>query len=147
MLSAWISAPRPVLCGAMSALYQSIVPARTLHPACARLPLALEDYAVGQVVQTATSALRGLDIARPQERNKIAHKPVSSGTPGLLQREEGASLGQLVEATGSLPHTSRAALTRLRQNGHDLQKEKRDTGETLYRIAAPARVARSRKAA
>jgi len=66
---------------------------------------------------------------------------------GLLQREEGASLGQLVEATGWLPHTTRAALTRLRQNGHDLQKEKRDTGETLYRIAAPARVARSRKAA
>ena len=66
---------------------------------------------------------------------------------GLLQREEGASLGQLVEATGWLPHTTRAALTRLRQSGHDLQKEKRDTGETLYRIAAPARVARSRKAA
>jgi hypothetical protein len=66
---------------------------------------------------------------------------------GLLQREEGASLGALVEATGWLPHTTRAALTRLRQSGHDLQKEKRDTGETVYRIAAPARVARSRKAA
>jgi hypothetical protein len=66
---------------------------------------------------------------------------------GLLQREEGASLGALVEATGWLPHTTRAALTRLRQSGHDLQKEKRDTGETVYRIAAPAGVARSRKAA
>ena len=66
---------------------------------------------------------------------------------GLLQREEGASLGQLVEATGWLPHTTRAALTRLRQNGYELQKAKRETGETLYRIAAPARVARSRKAA
>jgi bifunctional non-homologous end joining protein LigD len=58
-----------------------------------------------------------------------------------------ASLGQLVEATGWLPHTTRAALTRLRQSGHDLGKEKRDTGETLYRIAAPARVSGSRKVA
>ena len=29
----------------------------------------------------------------------------------LLQREDGASLGQLVEAAGWLPHTTRAALT------------------------------------
>ena len=55
---------------------------------------------------------------------------------GLLQREEGASLAELVAATGWLPHTTRAALTRLRQSGHELQKEKRDTGETAYRIAA-----------
>ena len=58
----------------------------------------------------------------------------------------GASLAELVVATGWLPHTTRAALTRLRQGGHDLQKEKRDTGETAYRIE-PARVARARKAA
>jgi hypothetical protein len=65
---------------------------------------------------------------------------------GLLQRAEGTSLGQLVEATGWLPHTTRAALTRLRQGGHELQKEKRKAGETAYRIA-PARTTRSRKAA
>jgi hypothetical protein len=65
---------------------------------------------------------------------------------GLLQRKDGASVAELVEATGWLPHTTRAALTRLRQGGHELQKEKRETGETAYRIA-PARVTRSRKAA
>jgi len=43
------------------------------------------------------------------------------------------------------PTTTRAALTRLRQSGRELQKEKRETGETVYRIAA--RAARSRKAA
>ena len=64
----------------------------------------------------------------------------------LLQRKQGASLAELVVATGWLPHTTRAALTRLRQGGHDLQKEKRDSGETAYRIE-PARVARARKAA
>jgi hypothetical protein len=66
---------------------------------------------------------------------------------GLLQRKQGASLAELIAATSWLPHTTRAALTRLRQNGHDLEKEKRDTGETLYRIAAPTLVARLRKAA
>jgi hypothetical protein len=65
---------------------------------------------------------------------------------GLLERKQGASLAELVAATSWLPHTTRAALTRLRQGGHDLQKEKRDTGETAYRIE-PARVTRSRKAA
>ena len=65
---------------------------------------------------------------------------------GLLQRKQGASLAELVAATSWLPHTTRAALTRLRQGGHDLHKEKRDTGETAYRIE-PARVARARKAA
>src|SRR4051812_19345502 len=65
---------------------------------------------------------------------------------GLLQRKQGASLAELVAATSWLPHTTRAALTRLRQGGHDLQKEKRDTGETAYRIE-PAPVARARKAA
>jgi len=65
---------------------------------------------------------------------------------GLLQRKQGASLAELIAATSWLPHTTRAALTRLRQGGHDLQKEKRDTGETAYRIE-PARVARARKAA
>jgi hypothetical protein len=65
---------------------------------------------------------------------------------GLLQRKDGASIAELVEATGWLPHTTRAALTRLRQGGYELQKEKRDTGETAYRIA-PARTTRSRMAA
>src|SRR6476659_5484498 len=65
---------------------------------------------------------------------------------GLLQRKQGASLPELVAATGWLPHTTRAALTRLRQSGHDLQKEKRHTGETAYRIEL-ARGARARKAA
>ena len=64
----------------------------------------------------------------------------------LLQRAEGAALAELVAATGWLPHTTRAALTRLRQAGHVLDKSKGETG-AVYRIAAPAGHARSRKAA
>ena len=65
----------------------------------------------------------------------------------MLQREGGASVAELAAAMGWLPHTTRAALTRLRQSGHELVKDKRDTGETSYRIAAPVRQPRSRKAA
>ncbi len=38
----------------------------------------------------------------------------------LLQRKQGASLAELVAATSWLPHTTRAALTRLRQGGHEI---------------------------
>ena len=66
---------------------------------------------------------------------------------GLLQRNEGAALGELVVATGWLPHTTRAALTRLRHAGHALDKSKDEEGTTVYRIGVPGRAARSRKAA
>ena len=66
---------------------------------------------------------------------------------GLLQRKNGAALADLVVATGWLPHTTRAALTRLRQSGHPLDKSKDEAGATVYRIGTPARTARSRQAA
>src|SRR3954471_23004973 len=66
---------------------------------------------------------------------------------GLLQREQGATLADLADATGWLAHTTRAALTRLRQAGHLIEKAKHETGATVYRIIAPGRASRSRKAA
>lgn len=51
----------------------------------------------------------------------------------LLRRPEGATLAELVAATGWLPHTTRAALTGLRKKGHTVEKSKRD-GVTCYRV-------------
>jgi len=62
----------------------------------------------------------------------------------LLQRPEGASLADLVAAR--LPHTTRAALTRLRQAGHVLDKTTSEAG-AVYRIAPAPRAARPRQAA
>lgn len=56
---------------------------------------------------------------------------------GLLNRDGGVTLPELIEATGWLPHTTRAALTGLRKKGHDIARTKRD-GATCYRIAEPA---------
>src|SRR5215217_3227629 len=64
----------------------------------------------------------------------------------LMQRKHGATLEDMIAATGWLPHTTRAALTRLRQAGYILDKAKRETGVTVYHIAAPAPATRSRKA-
>ena len=64
----------------------------------------------------------------------------------LLARESGASLDELVSATRWLPHTTRAALTRLRQSGYVIVRSKDEAGRTCYRIEArPA--SRSRKTA
>ncbi len=57
---------------------------------------------------------------------------------GMLQRNDGATLEQMVEATGWQPHTTRAALTGLRKKGHAIARSKVE-GETRYTItAAPA---------
>ena len=47
---------------------------------------------------------------------------------GLLSRDRGATIAELTAATGWLPHTTRAALTRLRQRGFGLERFKGGAG-------------------
>ncbi len=54
---------------------------------------------------------------------------------GLLQRPEGATLEQLVAATGWLPHTARAALTGIRKKGEAVTSDKVEGQGRVYRIA------------
>lgn len=42
----------------------------------------------------------------------------------LLRRAEGATLDELVAATGWLPHTTRAAMTGLKKKGHQITRTK-----------------------
>ena len=56
-----------------------------------------------------------------------------AGVLALLGRDEGATLAELITATGWLPHTTRAALTGLRKKGHVLARSKRE-GATCYRL-------------
>lgn len=55
----------------------------------------------------------------------------------LLKRPKGATIPQLVEATGWLPPTTRAALTGLKKKGHVVTSEKVE-GLRHYRIDAGA---------
>jgi predicted ArsR family transcriptional regulator len=54
----------------------------------------------------------------------------------LLKRHNGASLSELVEATGWQPHTCRAFLTGLRKKGRVPVRDKRKDGVTFYKLAA-----------
>lgn len=54
----------------------------------------------------------------------------------MLQRPDGATIAQLVMATGWLPHTTRAALTGLKKKGHQLTSEKLEGEERVYRVVA-----------
>jgi len=99
-----------------------------------------------------TATIQASDVTAEPSRTTSAEPAPARGPTkqaviiGLLQRQEGATLADLVAATGWLPHTTRAALTRLRQAGHVLEKTKGETG-AVYRIATLARPVRSRKAA
>lgn len=53
----------------------------------------------------------------------------------MLKRPEGAALTDLTEATGWLPHTTRAAITGVRKAGHRVITSKVE-GVTRYRIEA-----------
>ena len=55
----------------------------------------------------------------------------------LLARDGGATLDQMVGATGWQPHTTRAALTGFRKKGHAVTSEKTD-GVRVYRLAQAA---------
>jgi hypothetical protein len=77
------------------------------------------------------------------ETNSETHGAPRAGTKQalivtLLAGQQGASLDELVTATGWLPHTTRAALTGLRKKGYTIAKEKGESGKTVYRIEAEA---------
>jgi hypothetical protein len=52
----------------------------------------------------------------------------------MLARPEGATLAALTQATAWQAHTVRAALTRLRQTGHAVERSRSEAGETVYKI-------------
>jgi Protein of unknown function (DUF3489) len=52
----------------------------------------------------------------------------------LLSRQQGACLAEMMEATGWLPHTTRAALTGLRQRGCTIERSTSAEGSSTYRL-------------
>jgi hypothetical protein len=54
----------------------------------------------------------------------------------MLSKDTGATIDALIEATGWLPHTTRAAMTGLRKRGFVIERERDATRGTFYRIAS-----------
>lgn len=95
---------------------------------------------IGEDEDGAAGAVSG--TAAPEPETAIPAREARSGSKiarvlALLRRPEGATLAELVEATGWLPHTTRAALTGLKKTGHVIEKTKRDD-TTCYHIAGEA---------
>ena len=56
---------------------------------------------------------------------------------GMLSAAQGATIEALIEATGWLPHTTRAVLTGLRKRGYAIERARADDrGPSVYRIAS-----------
>jgi hypothetical protein len=68
-------------------------------------------------------------VAAPREGSKLAL------VINLLWRADGATIVDLTQATGWLPHTTRAALTGLRKRGYAVIRERIGAGNSVYRIS------------
>jgi DNA-binding MarR family transcriptional regulator len=81
--------------------------------------------------QTATTA------AQPEQHSIDAAPRLGSKQAlivDMLSKDDGASLDALIEATGWLPHTTRAALTGLRKRGYAVERVRDESTGSLYRI-------------
>lgn len=75
-----------------------------------------------------TASLR--DQPRPSSKRQLL--------VDLLSRPDGATIDEMVQALGWLPHTTRAELTRLRHLGLSIARTPREKQASLYSLAAPA---------
>jgi predicted ArsR family transcriptional regulator len=62
---------------------------------------------------------------------------------GMLERPEGASVAEIGQRLGWLPHTVRAAMTGLRHAGREVMRSKDAEGQSVYGLA-PVEMARDR---
>ncbi len=81
----------------------------------------------------------------PTPKGKKSQTAARQGTKqalliDLLKRKKGATIEAIVETLGWLPHTVRAALTRLRQQGFRIERVRED-GVSRYRIAEDRKAA------
>jgi hypothetical protein len=72
-----------------------------------------------------------VEKAPPREGSKLA------SVIALLRRSEGATILALTEATGWLPHTTRAAITGVRKRGYSVVLHRGAEGASVYRLSDP----------
>ena len=80
------------------------------------------------ITETHMTKNASTDTAKPPSKQQLL--------ADLVVRDEGATLDEMISATGWLPHTTRAALTGLKKKGYALSSDKVD-GVRTYRAVAP----------
>jgi hypothetical protein len=100
----------------------------------------------GDVLQNATEALDqagaraepvsgdlGTDSVPGADRSPASTKRAM--LIGMLERAQGASVAEIGQRLGWLPHTVRAAITGLRHAGREVTRSKDANGQSVYRLA------------
>lgn len=82
-----------------------------------------------EAASAAMSSTSGPEPSRPTKAGLLQQRLAGPG---------GATLADLMHATGWQAHTVRAALTHLRQAGHAVERSRSDEGGTVYRIRQPS---------
>lgn len=77
-------------------------------------------------------------VAPARKRGEIRAGTKQALLVDMLERREGASIQEIVDTTGWLPHTTRAALTVLKKRGLEITREKVE-GVGRYRAQRAAR--------
>jgi hypothetical protein len=97
----------------------------------------------GASARKPSKRLTGLDKPAEASEPRAARAAPAPKAPSkqqllaaLVVRDEGATLDQMIAATGWLPHTTRAALTGLKKKGYAISSDKVD-GVRTYRAVAP----------
>ncbi len=111
------------------------------------------DQLIGLQITAAGLAALGLDPTEQTDHDAAPHHLAApqqqvaprTGTKQdlllqLLRQEQGATINDMMAATGWLPHTTRAALTGLRRRGYHLTRTSGAAGST-YRVDTAAQAA------
>ena len=86
------------------------------------------------VAGKASAAKEPMAAAASQPRDGSKQALVIS----MLSKKSGATMDALIDATGWLPHTTRAALTGLRKRGFAVERSRADGDASVYRIVGTA---------
>jgi hypothetical protein len=90
---------------------------------------AIETASPPRTIPRVEGALGGAGQLSPRQGTKLA------AVIGLLRRDAGATLDELIAATGWLAHTTRAALTGLRKRGYAVALDRSDKQRgSTYRV-------------
>jgi hypothetical protein len=114
-------------------------------PAFVVTPAGLTAIGLPDVEQNPVGEQDARETDQPGRTASAAEAAVAQRAPtkksliiAMLSREEGAALDDLISATGWLPHTTRAALTGLRQKGYLIERTPRENRTSVYRMTAAA---------
>lgn len=106
------------------------------------------DQSIGLIMTAKGAAAIGMEAATDlddsptglpdKEETVTSHRPSKqTDVVALMRRADGATMDEMMAATGWLAHSTRAVLTGLRKKGHAIERGKRGAA-TCYRIGEAA---------